>query len=1025
MDLSNSENKYWSSLAQYNSDPEFIQKSQKEFQSSPLQDEQTEGDGFNRRDFMKLMAASTALASSACFQRPMHKILPYVNQPEEVTFGVANYYASTCGECSTGCGTLVKTREGRPIKIEGNPDHPMSKGGLCARGQASILNLYDPDRLRGPVLVTRGSKVSSAVNWNDADKRISDKLKGIKSGSGRVRVLTGTINSPSTLKLINEFLKGFSHGEHVVYDAISNEQIVQAQEISYGTKVLPRYRFDKADTIVAIDADFLGTWISPVEFTKQFSKNRKVNKDKKKMTKLVAFESVMTITGSNADLRVPIRPTDGAAVALAIAYELVVNMRVGGSDAAETLKSFRPSGVAHEVGFDENIIKRVAKDLWETRGRSLVVAGSPQSQTESGLALQVAVNFLNSLLQNDGVTVDGTTSPSLQGMGSYVSLNKLLKDMNDGQVDALFIYRSNPVYTLPKDLGFEKATKKVGLVLSFNDHADETTVVSDYILPDTHPLESWGDAEPQKNLFSLIQPTIRPIYDTRSFQDSLLSLNRGGLGIGRLSQFKDFHEFVQNNWRETVYKEFASAVPFVAFWETALRDGVFDGVSKHGGRNSISKGRSFKSQSLKEHLPLVASSGAEEYSLALYAKVSMYDGRSANNPWLQELPDPISRITWDNYVSLAPKTAEKLNIKDGDIVALNLNGVQAEFPAHIQPGMHERSLALALGYGRVSAGSVGNDIGQNAFAHVKYKGSSIMSGLVTTLSKTGKKYSLASVQENHTMHGRPIVKETTLEEYEKNQSAGNEEKEELTTIWSGHEYKGYRWAMAIDLNSCTGCAACVVGCTSENNVPVVGKDAVLRGRIMHWIRIDRYYSGTPDNPSVVHQPMLCQHCENAPCETVCPVIATVHDAEGINQQIYNRCVGTRYCANNCPYKVRRFNWFDYNYGGQTRYPQTLSQNPEVTIRSRGVMEKCTFCIQRVTDGKNKAKDMGRSVQDGDIKTACQQSCPADAIVFGNINDSESAVTGHAKDPRGYHVLEELNVRPSITYLTKVRNTEPI
>jgi MoCo/4Fe-4S cofactor protein with predicted Tat translocation signal len=1014
-----SEQKYWSSLAQFNNDPEFIQKAQKEFQSSPLQEEEGKAEKglveLSRRDFMKLMAASTALASSACFQKPAHKILPYVNQPEEITFGIANFYASTCGECSSGCGTLVKTREGRPIKIEGNPDHPMNKGGLCARGQASILNLYDPDRLRNPISLIRGSINNTPTDWPTVDKKLGERFQAIKANGGKIRILSDSINSPSTLKLIGAFLKGFSHGEHIMYDSVNHGEIALGQEASYGTKVVPRYRFDKADVIVSIDADFLGTWLSPVEFTKQFSHTRKLDKGQKKISKLITFESSMSITGSNADERFPIRPQDGAAVALALVSELSGRSSVPG-EATETVKQFSSEKVAALIGCDPSIFKKVADQLWAARGKSLVVAGTTQGQNDLGLTTQVAVNLLNSVLGNDGATIDYKNSPSLQNVGNGKDLTKLIKDMNDGQVDALLIYRSNPAYNLPKDSGFKESVKKVKeLVISFNDRIDETALVSDYVLPDNHPLESWGDAEPQKNLFSLIQPTIRPIYDTRSFGDSLLAISKAaGIKSAPIDGAHDFHEFVQNNWKETIFKEYGMITGFDLFWESALRDGVFDGAGKKNLRDINSASRAFKGSALKNNVPKEKKN--EGYTLSLYTKVSLGDGARANNAWLQELPDPISRMTWDNYASISNVTAEQFHLKNGDLIKVKIGGDTIELPAHVQPGLHDKVIAVALGYGREQAGSVGNDIGKNMFPY--------QSGSNVSFTKTGATYILASAQEHDYIEGRPIVREATLKDYLENPHAGNEEKEALTTIWSGHEYKGYRWAMSIDLNSCTGCQACVIGCQSENNIPVVGKDGVFRGRIMHWMRIDRYYTGTPDSPkSIVHQPMLCQHCENAPCETVCPVIATMHDDEGLNVQVYNRCVGTRYCANNCPYKVRRFNWFEYNYGGQIRYPINLSQNPEVTVRSRGVMEKCTFCVQRIADAKNTAKNMGRKVRDGELKTACQQSCPADAIQFGDINNSDSEVTRLAKDPRGYHVLDELNTRPSINYLTKIRNTE--
>lgn len=999
------ENKYWVSLEQLENDPVFLEKANQEFISTPLRE--GEESGISRRDFVKLVAAGSALASSGCFKRPVEKILPYVNQPEEIVLGVPNYYASTCQECSAGCGTLVKTREGRPIKLEGNPEHPMNQGGLCARGQAGILSLYDPDRMKAPHKNSRGSRNFSEVSWEAADAEILAKLKSAKN----VRILSSTLTSPATKSLIKGFLGEFSNGKHVTFDPISNELVREGQKRSYGVDVLPRYLFEKAQVIVSLDADFLGTWLSPVEFTKKYAPNRKVSESKKWMSKLVSFESSFSLTGANADERYPVRAEEMVQVAYGLISEVA---KLGARVSAEDLKAARSvssegTGVSHEV------LAQLAKELYEKRGKSLVVAGSPQSQNANGLALQLAVNVLNSALQNDGATIDHSVSPSNQSQSSYEDLTTLISEMKSGSVDALLIFGSNPSFHLSDGLSFKEAAAKVGLVLSFNDRADETAELCDFVLPVHHSLENWGDAEPQKDLFSLVQPTIRPVYNTRSFQDSLISFSGGKLG-------KNWFSYLQNYWKDSIYKRFDVSVTFKSFWENSLRDGFFDGVKYRGDRFKSVGERSLKS--VLSSTPLQGAS-SQGFDLVFYPQIAMFDGSGANNPWLQELSDPVTRICWDNYASLSPATAQKLGIKSSDVIRVEVGGQSLDIAAHVQPGLHDKTVAIALGYGRTKAGKIAEDlvekVGLNGFKFVGPKNGFVTTGAL--LRKTGVKYRLAAIQDHHVMEGRAIVKEAPLSEYVKDPAAGNEKEGELTTLWSGHKYEGYRWGMNIDLNSCTGCNACVIGCQSENNISVVGKDGIARGRTMAWMRIDRYYTGTPDRPKVVYQPMLCQHCENAPCETVCPVIATAHSDEGLNQQIYNRCVGTRYCANNCPYKVRRFNWFEYNYDGDVRYPQNLATNPEVTPRSRGVMEKCSFCIQRIHEAKNKAKDLGRTVIDGEMKTACQQSCPADAISFGNINDTEAQVTKLNKDPRSYHVLEELNVRPSVTYLTKIRNTE--
>ncbi|MCC6276448.1 MAG: TAT-variant-translocated molybdopterin oxidoreductase [Oligoflexia bacterium] len=1015
MESNTTDTKYWTKLSEFSSDPTFIQKAQGEFVTSPLQKESN--DSTSRRDFMKLMAASSALASSACFPQPFEKIMPYVNQPADAVNGKANYYASTCGECAAACGILVKTREGRPIKLEGNPDHPLNRGGLCAVGQSSILNLYDPDRLRNPVFVVRGSGKIEATDWDSADKKALEKLKATKSG---VRFLTGPNSSPTRNALINDFLGAFSGAKHVVYDSSGVSIVAQGQQVSYGTAVIPRLRFEDSEVILSIDADFLGTWLSPVEFTKQFSKNRKVSESSPKMSKLICFESVMTVTGANADERVAIRSEHGAAIALSIAHELITKHGFSApGDSKSIVSKFSPASVAESCGISADAITKAAQSLAKSRGKSLVLAGSTQSVSQNGLSLQVAANFLNSILGNDGLTVDSSQSPSQQTALSVDDIATLISDMKAGKVKALLIHGVNPAYDLPDSLGFKEAASKVDFILSFSDRADETAVLADMIMPDNHPLESWGDAEPQKGVFSLRQPTIRPIYSTRAMEDSLISLSKGS----KLGSVANYHDYLVSRWQTSVYRQAGGVVAFDLFWESALRDGIIDVAGKSGARKRMSPSRVFKTQALSQ---VSVPNSSEKLSLTFYQKVSLGTGRSANNPWLQELPDPLTRIVWDNYATLSPKTAKALNTKEGDVVRISTDKGVIELPIHVQPGMHDKSIGVALGYGRTHAGSVGSGVGKSVSHLTDFgKAGVVLAGIPATVTKTGAKYRLASAQENQSLEGRPIIREATLGEYKKNPKAGNEDHAHIVTLWPKHEYKGYRWAMNIDLTACTGCQGCVIGCQSENNIPVVGKENVWRGRIMHWIRIDRYYSGSPDRPQVVHQPMLCQHCENAPCETVCPVLATVHSDEGLNSQIYNRCVGTRYCANNCPYKVRRFNWFDFNYGDQMKYPQTLAQNPEVSVRSRGVMEKCTFCVQRIQDVKNTAKDEGRLVKDGEIQTACQQSCPADAISFGNINDTESQVAELKHNPRSFHVLEELNTQPSVTYLTKIRNVEHV
>jgi len=1010
--------KHWTTLAEYEGAPEVEALREREF----LTPSERETELPSRRDFLKLLGAGAAFAAAGCARKPVEKILPYVKAPEELTPGNAIYYASTCGECPAACGVLIKTREGRPIKLEGNRSHPLSRGGLCARGQASLLNLYDPDRLKGPVVVDRAKGASTDAAWSEIDQRAAAALAGARDRGGKIVLLTGTITSPSTQALIQSFLAAFPGSAHVTYDAISSDAIAKAQELSYGDRLVPRYRIDKADVLVTLGADPLGTFLSPVEFARDFAARRRPESGS--MSRVIAIEPILTLTGSNADRRIRVRPEHLFPVAMAIAHEILVREpRSPMSSNAAIVAAVRPypaDAVERECGLDPGAIALVANDLSGARGKSLVLAGPQAAPAPHAVALQLAVNLLNSALGNEGLTVDGA-SPSRQASGSDERMLQLVEQMGAGDVSALLICGANPAYTLPSAVGFADAMKRVSFVASFADRVDETARGADLVAPVTHYLESWNDHEPRPGVYSLTQPAISPLYNARSLQDSLLAWGRA-VGKGPLAGTTGtWHDYLTARWRAEVYSKASAAAPFDLFWESALREGIYAPFQEY----AAAPARTFRADALGS-LPGSAPAAEGSLSLVLYAPVSMYDGRSANNAWLQELPDPISKVCWENYLAVAPSRAKALGLKQyemkADVVTIDAGHAKFDLPVFIQPGLHPDVVAIGLGYGRTAAGRVGNQVGQSGFAlAMATEGRIGMSGIPVRIQKTGTIVRLASTQGHQYTLDRPIIYETTWAEYAKDPHSGNEGPEDLPSMWTRHAYPGHKWGMAIDLNSCIGCSACMIGCQSENNVPVVGKQVVTQGREMAWIRIDRYYSGNPENPETAHQPMLCQHCENAPCETVCPVLATVHSSEGLNLQIYNRCVGTRYCSNNCPYKVRRFNWFDYSHIKEKSLRLVL--NPDVTVRTKGVMEKCTFCVQRVRDGKERAKALGIPVQDGDIQTACMQSCPTEAIVFGDMNDETSRVAKLMKLERGYHVLAELNTRPSITYQTKVRNRE--
>ncbi|MGE3260530.1 MAG: TAT-variant-translocated molybdopterin oxidoreductase [Bacteriovoracia bacterium] len=994
-------NKFWMTLEQAENPAEFAKTVPGEFTSTPVR-EGNENDGLDRRDFMKIMGASALMASLAgCSRRPVQKIVPYVTNPEEIIPGQPNFYASA--DPQTGYGLLIKTREGRPIKVDGNTDHPMNRGALHTRAQAMIHDLYDPDRLRAPRI--GGAEVS----WADFDKQARAALGASK---GATWILTGTVMSPTLKRVIEK-----NNFRHVMLDSVSMDDVLDGQAQSYGSRIFPRYRFNRADCVVSIDADFLGNWGSTTEYTKQFADKRRLAGEKSSMSKLIAFESAFQVTGQNADERYAIHPNDQLFIALGIASE--VARLVGRS--SDDFSAFTPAAVSQRTGIDAAVLSSTAKELVKNRGRSLVVASG---RGANGVALQNVVNFLNSALDNDGVTVDGSTYPSYQFQGSYKEFEKLLTAIRSGAVKTLIIQGVNPAYLFADSAGVKEALQKVPNLIYVGSYSDETAAIAKMVAAESHSFESWGDVNPQKDLYSIAQPTIRPLWQTKSLLEMLVDWSTPE---GKESE--GAYGAVVETWKG-LHSKHGGGRPFQDWWDDTLMGGVLNGSSSRDGSGSS---RGFQNEGLRTAIAAAKASvraAAGELALVLVPSIALGDGFQANNAILQELPDPISKNTWGNYLAVAPDTAKKMGWAEGDVVSVSTANAKAELPLYFQPGLHPSVVVSYLGYGRKFNGRIGNGVGAS-FAN--FTASSTMGTQPTfavnnvTVAKTGRAEKLACTQGHHTLEGRDIVFETTLDDYRKKPNAGITKHfagEKPPSLWSGFEYKGYKWGMAIDLSSCTGCSACVVACSVENNVPAVGKDQVQKGREMQWLRIDRYYVGDVADPEVVFQPMLCQHCDNAPCETVCPVLATTHSDDGLNQMTYNRCVGTKYCSNNCPYKVRRFNWFNNNgdMNGSIEHPLPLMKNPEVTLRSRGVMEKCTFCVQRIETGKSQAKMAGRRANDDDIKTACQEACPADAIVFGDVNNPESKVAKLKKgNPRGFVSLEEVNAAPAITYLSKVRN----
>lgn len=1037
--------KYWKGFDELEKSPAFIESSKNEFSEGLPLEEAFSGVGefnTNRRDFLKYFGFSiSAVALAACNKAPVKYAIPYVEKPANVTPGLPLYYASTCGACNTGCGVLVKVREGRPIKLEGNFDSEISKGGLCGTGQASILSLYDTNRLANPL----GPDKSEISDWKKIDSAVISKLKELSAAGKEIAVVVDRTNSPSLNKALELFVQQYPTAKVYEYQPVSYSGMLLANEEAFGKKVIPSYRFEAADVIVSFGADFLGTWISPVEYSKGYRANR-VPKEGK-MSQHIQFEALLSLTGANADYRFPMKESKEGIYLVSLYNKLAQKAGVP------------QIPMARQEELAGNAIAKTADALWNAKGKSLVVSKSNIKEN------QMVVNAINVLLNNYGTTID-LDNYSRQFTYTEAPFDSFVSDAAAGKVGAAILLNVNPVYSYSKGNMLAQSLKKVSLVISTSGSLDETAEFANYVCPDHHYLESWADAEIKKNYFQLSQPVISPVFNTRQALESILIW--AGYQKEVSEGYSLAYEFICDNWKASVSPE----------WEKALEKGVY------------TTGKAAATIPAFGVLPATLVGGIEknlstaERELVLYQKVGPKDGAMGTNPWVHEMPDPITKVTWDNYVSISKTEAQKIGVNEGDTVNVSANGYKLEnMPVLIQPGQATGTIAIALGYGRKLPDTVKNDLkdlGKNAYPFVGKDSSGAQSLLVTgniTVEKGSGKYELAQTQTHHSIEGRDMVREATLSEYKENPYVRNEHKHNLVSLWEDYDYsKGHHWAMAIDLNACTGCGSCIVSCSIENNVPVVGRDEIRRRREMHWLRIDRYYAFESDreldvsvkvgpfnvdeklqkgqyvtketeiaaiekakqdadfkhfdNVKVVFQPVMCQHCDNAPCETVCPVLATTHSREGLNQMTYNRCIGTKYCGNNCPYKVRRFNWFRYNDNDNFDYHFNndlgkMVINPDVTVRTRGVMEKCSFCIQNIQSAKLAAKREGRKLNDGDVQVACARTCPSNAIVFGDLNDSNSEIAKLYKNERSYHMLEELDVRPSVVYMTKIRNKEEV
>ncbi len=1019
-----SNKKYWKSVEELNENSSVVETlQQKEFTEEIPVDEflgdkdSLESSKTSRRDFLKYVGFSTAAASLAACEGPVIKSIPYVVQPERIVPGVANYYASTIADGFDFASVLVKTREGRPIKIENN-DLSVAKSGANARVHASVLSLYDTERVKRPMIEGRN------VSWEEFDREVKAELENV---NGEIVLLTQTFASPSTTRLIEDFSSKYPNVRHVVYDTVSEDAALNAFQAKFGKRALPNYDFSKAETIVSVGADFLGDWHGG-GYDAGYAKGRVPENGK--MSRHIQFEANMTLSGANADKRVPVKPSQQKAI-LAALYGYIV----GGSSTSNL------------SGAIDNAVVKAASQLRKAGSGGVVVSGIPDNDAQ---ALVLAIN------EALGSEVMDTANPRLIRQGNAQAVKELVADMKSGSVGALLMAGVNPAYSLPDSLEFSKALENTAVSISFSLKPDETAVLSKYVAAVPHYLESWGDIQYTEQDFSLMQPAIKPLFDTRQFQDCLLRWSDND---------QSYYEYLKETWAGGFGDK---------SWTDALHDGTFKATSPVSLEIAEQAPNVDVSSAARNLANAEVNNGLE---LSLYTNTALGDGQQANNPWLQELPDPITRACWDNYLTVSKADAEELGLVNEHVSNGALNGSYVNIklgdttvnnvPVMIQPGQAKGSVGLALGYGKKEAMQEEMQVGVNAY--LLYKDFKSVQNI--SLEKVPGMHEFASVQLHNTLMGRgDIIKETTLEIFNTKDahvwnkvpevSLDHVEKPVTSPevdMWEGFDRSvGHHFNLSIDLNACTGCGACVIACHAENNVPVVGKTEVRRSRDMHWLRIDRYYSSEDnfrddlekknnisglgsslsefkemeepaDNPQVVFQPVMCQHCNHAPCETVCPVAATSHGRQGQNQMIYNRCVGTRYCANNCPYKVRRFNWFDYTRNDEFDYHMNndlgrMVLNPDVTVRSRGVMEKCSMCIQITQKTILDAKREGREIEDGEFYTACSAACDKGAMTFGDINNDGAVIRELKEDDRMYHLLEYVGTKPNVMYQTKIRNT---
>jgi len=924
-------------------------------------------DDEGRRNFLKIMGASLALAGlGACTRQPVEYIMPYVEAPEKLLGGKPIYYATAFPVSGIANPVLVETHEFRPTKVEGNPDHPASLGATDVLTQASVLGLYDPDRLQ---TLSHIGEIRSYPSFLGEFFGILSQQRA--SGGAGLRILTGTVTSPTLGAQLQTVLSAFPNAKWYQWDPLGNSRRMGSQ-LAFGQFLNTTYKFDQAAVILSIDGNFLGNGPGGVRYARDFAGTRIVRNGKRPTSRFYAVETTPLSTNAKADHRIPLKPSEVPAFVRNLAAALS-----GGG------------------GGSTPFVAALVKDLLAARGKSIVIAGEEQSPEVHAL-----VHYINQVLENNGKTVVYTASLEQKPVDHYADIQALTNDLNGGHVDALLVLGGNPVYDAPASLNFGEAIQKAKVRIRLGLYNDETSQLCQWLIPEAHTFEFWSDAPAYDGTVTIIQPLIAPLYNGKSAHDILAAFTD--------TPEKTSHTLVREYWQGK-----HTGADFNTWWNHSIHDGFI--------RDSAAA----PVTATAKLVPAAsAASGGSGYDVSFHADPYILDGRYSNNAWLQELPRPITRLTWDNAVVLSHKTAKDLDVEDEDIVEITVNGQTVWGSVWRVAGQPDGSIGLTLGYGRTNSGRAGNGAGFDVNRLRTISDPFRASG--AQVKKHGSKLRLAAVQHHFTMEGREVVKSAPISEYLEDPLFAEKESETahkgLTIFPQTWEYRGYAWGMAMDLTACVGCNACVVACQAENNIAVVGKEQVLNTREMHWIRIDRYYSGNPDNPQTYFEPVACQQCESAPCEVVCPVAATAHDAEGLNNMVYNRCVGTRYCSNNCPYKVRRFNFLLFT-DWETESVQ-LQRNPDVTVRSRGVMEKCSYCVQRINYAKIMAEKEDRRVADGEIVPACAGACPANAIVFGDINDPNSQVSSWKREPTNYSLLGELNTRPRTTYLADIRNPNP-